>query len=91
MIYLLSRGIKFLFLGLAVATGLAITAGAAAFVITFVCLFIVLMTVDALVESVFMGFKSLLTYGSLDKAEIAFYDQFGKVARRYADKRPRQS
>lgn len=88
MIYLLSRTIKYLSLGAVAASALAIVAGAAAFVITFVVLIMLLMITDAILESSFAGFKSLLTYGSLDRAEVAFYSRFGKVVKRYSNLRP---
>jgi hypothetical protein len=87
MVYLLSRCIKFVLLGVMLAAALAVVAGAAAFVITAVALLIIFMFADALVESVFVGCKSLLTYGSLDSAEIAFYGRFSLVAKRYSNLR----
>jgi hypothetical protein len=88
MIYLLSRVVKYMTLTALLAGVLAIVAGAAAFVITFVVLIMLLMITDAILESSFAGFKSLLTYGSLDRAEVAFYSRFGKVVKRYNNLRP---
>lgn len=89
MIYLLSKTIKGILVVAMAAGALALAAGAAAFVITFVVLIMLAMIADALVESAFVGFKSLLTYGSLDRAEIAFYSRFGAVVKRYSNLRTR--
>jgi hypothetical protein len=89
MIYLLSRTIKYLSLGAVAASALAIVAGAAAFVITFVVLIMILMIADAFLESTFVGLRTLWSCKSLEEAQKAFSSRFGKVADRYSQAWPR--
>lgn len=84
MIYLISRTVKYTFLGIALAAALAVVAGVAAFVITFVTVIMLMMIADAILESTALGLAALASGSGLRKAGIAFSRRFSTLSTRYS-------